>query len=160
MLNEAAADASPPLVKQASGPSALAAPIVVFEGVPNWRAWFWSYVFACILSVVLLGLIWLSVLELRRRGTRYKITNRTIDHESGVLSKRIETVQLWRVKDIDFRQTVIDRMVGVATITIITSDQSAPQITLRGLPASRELFEKIKDAAEVARRQRVVDVET
>lgn len=163
MLNEpapaAASAAASAMSKAVPDAAPLATPALLFEGVPNWRAWFWSYLFACVLSVAVVGLFWLLGLELRRRGTRYKITNRTIDHEFGVFSKRIETIQMWRVKDIDFYQNVIDRMVGVATITISTSDPNAPNILLRGLPVSRELFEKIKDAAEVARRQRVVDIE-
>jgi membrane protein YdbS with pleckstrin-like domain len=131
---------------------------VIFEGTPSWKAWFWSYIAAGILSLVVVGLIWIAVLELRRRGTRYKITSRTIDHEAGVFSKRIETIQLWRVQDIDFHQSFMARILGVATIHIVTTDKTTPDIALSGLPASREVFERLKDAADLARQQRVMGV--
>jgi uncharacterized membrane protein YdbT with pleckstrin-like domain len=140
------------------GSAGLARQTIIFEGTPSWKAWFWSYVLAGVLSLVLVGLIWLLTLELRRKGMRYKLTGRTIDLESGVFSKRIETVQLWRVQDIDFQQSFMDRIFGVANIHITTTDRSTPEIDLRGLPASREVFESLKDAADLARQQRVLGV--
>jgi len=44
----------------------------------------------------------------------------------------------------------------VVCIRVFTKDMTDPQIVLRGLPASREIFDKLKDAAELARQQRVV----
>jgi membrane protein YdbS with pleckstrin-like domain len=131
---------------------------VIYEGTPSWKAWFWSYIAAGVLSLAVVGLIWIAVLELRRKGLHYKITDRTIDYETGVLSKRVETLQLWRVKDIDFRQSVMGRMLGVADIFIFTSDKTDPELVLRGLTASREVFDRLKDAAELARQQRVVGI--
>jgi membrane protein YdbS with pleckstrin-like domain len=140
------------------GGAALAKQTIIFEGAPSWKAWFWSYLVAGVLSLVVVGLVWLLVLELRRKGTRYKLTGRTIDIEAGILSKHIDTVQLWRVQDIDFRQGLIDRIFGVANIHITTTDRSTPELNLRGLPASREVFERLKDAADLARQQRVIGV--
>ena len=138
------------------GASGMSKHAVIFEGTPSWKAWFWSYVLAGVLSLVVVGLVWILVLELRRKGTRYKLTGRTIDFETGVFSKQIETVQLWRVQDIDFCHSFIDGVLGIANIHITTTDRSTPEIKLRGLPASREVFERLKDAADLARQQRVV----
>jgi len=129
---------------------------VIYEGSPSWKAWFWSYVLAWILAVAVVGLVWLLVLSLVRKATRYKITDRNIDTERGVFSKTIETLQLWRVRDIDFRQSFFERMLGIATIHVFTKDVTDPELALKGLPASREIFDKLKDAAELARQQRVV----
>jgi membrane protein YdbS with pleckstrin-like domain len=131
---------------------------VIFEGTPSWKAWFWSYIAAGVLCLVVVGFIWIAVLELRRKGMRYKITSRTIDHEAGIFSKRIETVQLWRVQDIDFHQSFMARLLGIATIRIVTTDRTTPEVALTGLPASREVFERLKDAADLARQQRVMGV--
>ncbi len=147
-------------VAAAAGPVPAGAParpaIVIFEGTPSWKAWFWSYLVACLLAVVLVGLVWILVLQTKRRSSRYKITDRTIDYESGVFSKRIETLQLWRVQDMDLSQSLLERILGIARIRVFTKDLTDPELVLRGLPASRELFDKLKDAAELARQQRVV----
>jgi membrane protein YdbS with pleckstrin-like domain len=132
--------------------------VILYEGAPSWKVWFWSYVFAGVLSLVLVGLIWMGVLNLQRRGRRYRITNRTIDYEVGVFSKRVETLQLWRVQHIDFRQGFMERLLGIATIHVLTTDHADPELSIRGLPASREIFEKLKDACDLARQQRVLGV--
>ncbi|WP_437929113.1 PH domain-containing protein [Sorangium sp. So ce291] len=131
---------------------------VIFEGTPSWKAWFWSYVAAGVLSLVLVGLVWLGILHWRRKSLHYKITDRTIDYEAGLLTRRVETLQLWRVHDIDLRQTFLERLLDIAEIRVFTRDASDPELVIRGLPASRELFEALKNAAELARQQRVLGV--
>jgi uncharacterized membrane protein YdbT with pleckstrin-like domain len=114
------------------------------------------YVMAGVLCVVLVGIVWMLILNWKRKSLRYKITERTIDYETGLLSRRIETLQLWRVQDIDFRQSLIQRMLGVAEIHIFTKDRTDAELVLRGLAGAREVFEELKNAAELARQQRVV----
>ena len=163
--------ASPAALHAAASPAALpagtpppglavAAPLAsqlhattIYDGAPSWKAWFWSYVLAC---ATVVGLLAVPFLQLARKSTKYKITDRNIDCESGVFSKRIETLQLWRVRDLDFRQSLWERMLGISSIHIFTKDVTDPELVLRGLPASREIFDKLKDAAELARQQRVV----
>jgi membrane protein YdbS with pleckstrin-like domain len=127
---------------------------LIFEGTPSWKAWFWRYVlaFATVVGILLA----VPFLQLARKSTKYRITDRNIDCESGVFSKRIETLQLWRVRDLDFRQTFWDRLLGVARIHVFTTDVTDKELILVGLPASREIFDRLKDAAELARQQRVV----
>jgi membrane protein YdbS with pleckstrin-like domain len=141
---------------RAGGPHLPA--IVIYEGYPSWKAWFWSYVFAGVLSLVLVGLVWMLFLNLHRKNKRYRITDRTIDYEVGILSKRVETLQLWRVQDIEFRQSFMHRLLGIATIHLITKDLMSPELSLRGLPASREIFDRLKDACDLSRQQRVIGV--
>jgi membrane protein YdbS with pleckstrin-like domain len=149
--------ASPSAV-QPYGGGAMQPAAVIYEGVPSWKAWYWSYVGAGILSIALVGLVWMGILNLRRKARRYRITSRAIDYELGVFSKRVETLPLWRVLDIEFRQSFTERLLGIATINLVTKDPVTPQLTMRGLPASREIFDRLKDASETARRQRVVEV--
>jgi membrane protein YdbS with pleckstrin-like domain len=150
---------------RAPGPTGMMAPrsphlpaVIIYEGYPSWKAWFWSYVCAGVLSLAVVGLVWMLVLHLRRKGRRYRITDRTIDYEVGVFSRRVETMQLWRVQDLDFRQTFFERILGIATIHVFARDVTDPEVLLRGLPASREIFDRLKEACEIARQQRVVGV--
>lgn len=134
------------------------APIVIFEGVPSWKAYFWSYVVAGFFSIVLVGLFWMLYLNARRKSLRFKITDRHIDYEVGLFARRIETLQLWRVQDLDFQQSALERMLGIAQIHVFTKDKTDPELILFGLPASREIFERLKEAAELMRQQRVIGV--
>jgi membrane protein YdbS with pleckstrin-like domain len=131
---------------------------VIYEGSPSWKAWFWQYLIAGILSLALVGLVWVGILNLRRKGRRWRITTRTIDYEVGVFGRRVETLQLWRVKDLEFRQSFLERLLGVAAIHVFTHDLTDPELRIFGLPASREIFDRLKDACDLARQQRVVGV--
>jgi membrane protein YdbS with pleckstrin-like domain len=155
----------------------------IFQGTPSWKAQFWSVVAAvalCLLGLALgpllhlhfeqpwstaliaaavsvaAGIIWLLYLWVARATLEFHITTRAIDVESGLLSKSIETLQLWKVRDLEFRQTLMDRLLGVARIRVFTQDLSTPQFLLWGLPGSRTIFEGLKDSIEIARQSRNV----
>jgi uncharacterized membrane protein YdbT with pleckstrin-like domain len=74
----------------------------------------------------------------------------------GILSKRIDVVELWRVKDVRYKQSLLDRILGIAHIEIFTRDVTSPNLEIVGLPASRALFEKLRDAIEIQRQSRRV----
>jgi len=174
---------APPASPIARGQAAPQAPTaMIFEGSPSWKAWFWSYALMVFVALgviagawagilgfvpwrfalpgigalVLADLIWLGFVHLLRRSMRYRISNRNLDTERGIFSKQIQTLQLWRVRDLDYRQSFTERLLGIARIHIFTRDVTDPDLVLRGLPGSRDIFDKLKDAAELARQQRVV----
>jgi membrane protein YdbS with pleckstrin-like domain len=154
---------------------------LIYGGAPSWKGQFGRYLGAVALGVLgllgalagafvflqplplsagisapfLLGGVGLFLAtELKRRATRYRITSRTLDVESGLLSKKIDTVQLWRVRDVEFEQSLFERMLGVARIKVMAHDSTDPTLLLRGLPDSRVVFEQIKVAIENARQGR------
>jgi len=165
------------------GAGSVAAAAEIFAGAPSWKAQLWSLVGAVMLAVAgVVGLfvlrlsfdlpwvtammagacalgvaaLWLCYLTVERITLRFHITTRTIDVESGLLSKSIETLQLWKVRDIEFHQTLTDRMLGVSRIRVFSHDVTSPQFLLWGLPGSRDIFHQLKDAMELARQGRNV----
>ena len=94
------------------------------------------------------GMIWTFLVH---RSTRYKITNRRVEYERGVLTRNVDSLELWRVLDVRFHQGVIDRMLGNATVILIGTDQTDPEFKLYGLPNARKLFEELREAVQAAR---------
>ncbi len=107
-----------------------------------------------VLAVVSLGL--LGAMEFRRRAIHYRVTTRTIDIESGLFNRKIDTLQLWRVRDVEFRQTVSQRLFGVGTIRLLTHDALNPEVVLAGVADARNVFDEVKRACETAGQQRNV----
>lgn len=128
----------------------LAVPILTHvaraEGAP-W--WLW----AVGIVVALLALVLPTLLV---RKNRYRISNYRIDHEEGLLSKRIDTIELWHVDDVRMEQSVIDRMTGVGTIYIHSNDPTSPVLPLRSLPDPRKILDAIKQRIIAVKRQRGV----
>lgn len=83
--------------------------------------------------------------------TRYKISRRRIDFQRGVFTRRLDSLEMWRVLDVRYEQSLLDRIFDNAKITLIGTDQTHPSLVLYGLPGHRQLFEKLRDAVQFAR---------
>lgn len=106
--------------------------------------------------VVVGGVAYYFVTTFRRKSTRIRITTQTLDIERGLFSRTITTLQLWRVRDIDFSQTIFERLCGISEIKILSHDAANPQLLLRGLPGSKQLFLDLRDAIALSRQGRNV----
>lgn len=91
-----------------------------------------------------------------RRSTKFRVTNTVIEWERGLLSKRIDVLQLWRIRDVIYKQNLIDRILGIAHIEVVASDATNPDLEIIGMPASRQLFEQLRDSIEIQRQAKNV----
>ena len=114
--------------------------------------WPWYVVVGAVVVGVLLMVIPLLVVK----QYRYRISNYRIDFERGLLGKRIETMELWHVDDVEFQQSFFDRIMGVGQITVFSNDKTTPRLELKGLPNPRPLFESLKQRIIAVKRQRGV----
>ena len=63
--------------------------------------------------------LWAAVGALvRRRGTLIRLTDRAIVVQSGLASRHTSTLMLERIEAIDIDQSILQRMVGIGTLTI------------------------------------------
>jgi len=98
-------------------------------------------------------LLWVVV---KTRGTRWKLTSRRVERELGLLGKRVDNVELWRVRDVQYRQSLWERIFGVSSLVISSDDSASPLLELRGLPSSRATYDALMAAVMAARQQRGV----
>ena len=150
---------------------------MIYEGVPSWKAYLGYYVVAVIAASGLIAiLIWAASattpletkalevvipigavavffvgVNLVRRSTMFRVTNTVIETERGMLSKRIDVLQLWRCRDVRYKQGLFDRILGIAHIEVFAQDETTPHIEIVGMPASRQLFEQLRDSIEIQR---------
>jgi membrane protein YdbS with pleckstrin-like domain len=90
------------------------------------------------------------------KTVRYRITNYRIDFGQGLLSRNIDTLELWHVEDIRLHQSLFDRILGVGTITVYSHDDTTPQLPLHGLPNPEAIFNTLKQRIIAVKRQRGV----
>src|SRR4051794_8107175 len=106
----------------------VAIPFMVYAVRNQWLPW-WAT-----LLLILIGLVFLVIPSLMVRMTRYRISNYRIDFERGLLSRNIDTLELWHVEDISFHQSLLDRILNVGDITVMSHDDTTPKLVLQGLP--------------------------
>jgi uncharacterized membrane protein YdbT with pleckstrin-like domain len=94
-------------------------------------------------------LAWRGVLL---RSHRYRVSNQRILLESGVFSRRIDEVDMRTVEDIEFRQSLFQRLLGIGDIAVIAADKQLGRFRLFGLENPRELRELIRSSAYQATR--------
>jgi Bacterial PH domain len=106
--------------------------------------------------LILAGLVLWTMPFLLAKSTRYRISNYRIDYERGILSKKIDTLELWHVEDLGFRQSLFDRILDVGTITIVSHDETTPNLSMHGIPNPRPVFDALKQRVIAVKRQRGV----
>jgi len=92
----------------------------------------------------------------------FELTTQRFKITSGVFSKVTETLELYRVKDIETRQSFLERLVGVENVRMNTSDASSPLVLIEAVPSTVKLADKLRNQVEIIRQQkrvREVDIE-
>jgi len=92
----------------------------------------------------------------------YELTTERLKTTEGVFSKMTDTLELYRVKDIETQQPFGYRLCGVENIQLNTSDSSSPLIFIEAIPHQVGLGDKVRNQVETIRQQkgvREIDVE-
>lgn len=99
---------------------------------------------------------------LLRANTEYRIYTDSLEIESGIFSRKIDNVQLFRVRDLGLDQPLFGRMLGYGNLTLTSTDQSAPHLKLHGVDDPRALYETLRELvakSQAARRTMIVEEE-
>ncbi len=86
--------------------------------------------------------------------TKYSLSDDRIFLEKGILNLKSEEVLLYRVRDIDLKMSLGQRMLGVGTVCIYSSDASSPLLEIVNVKDPREVKELIHKAVEAAKDRR------
>jgi len=178
--------ANAPPFARAAGTDAKDEPVsgrkVFYEGVPSWKAYLGHYVLTGFGALLLIGVlrllqdsatpftrrvldivipvgvaaIFFFAITLYRKSIKFRVTNTVIETERGLLSKSIDVLQLWRCRDVRYRQNLIDRLLGIAHIEVFAQDATTPHLEIVGMTASRQLFENLRDSIEIQRQHKNV----
>jgi uncharacterized membrane protein YdbT with pleckstrin-like domain len=95
--------------------------------------------------------------------TTYELTSQRLRIRSGVLNRRVDELELYRVKDYAMEQPLMLRLVGLGNLTMITSDASNPQVAIKAIADVENVREKLRGAVQSERdrkRVRELDVDS
>ena len=86
-------------------------------------------------------------------STRYVVTTQRVKILRGFLSKDIQEIELFRVKDTAAQQTFFLRMFGIGNIRILSGDAKTPNLVLLAIPKPFELRERLRSEVMVLRQR-------
>lgn len=90
--------------------------------------------------------------------TRYSLTEDRLFLSVGFLNIKDEEVLLYRVRDINTSRTLWQRLFGVGTVTVVSSDKTMPTFELKNIKDPMTVKELIHDQVEAMKIRRKVRV--
>jgi uncharacterized membrane protein YdbT with pleckstrin-like domain len=147
---------------------------VFFHGHPSWRSMLAFYVRGLIVAVlagVIAGLVtratgrsvdavWVAIAVLvvfvvvlawgliRRIATTYTITNRRLTIRSGLLSTELHETRLERIQNVNSRQRLLERVLGIGTVDFDTAGGAAYDFSFRGVEDPGAICRTVNAALE------------
>ena len=93
--------------------------------------------------------------------TRYCLSEDRLFLSVGFLNIRDEEILLYRIRDIATKRSLWQRMFGVGTVTVVSSDKTMPTLTLQNVKDPvmvKELIHKQVEEMKLRRRVRVGEI--
>lgn len=115
-----------------------------------------TYIFCFLLGILVLPLLIAYVVYLQTKHTIFVLTTERLRVYSGVLTKQVNDLELYRVKDTKYTQPFLFRFFGLSNIQLYTSDITWGESTIPGIENGMMLREKIRKIVEEARSQKGV----
>jgi len=116
-----------------------------------------------VLAGVALGALVVLILLLkilRLKMIYYEVTADRIEWRRGILDRRVDNLDMFRVIDLKMRRTLLDCIFGVGTVALVTTDKTDPAFVFKKIRNSRLLYDVIKKSSlEADRRTGVVHLE-
>ncbi|MFO0896915.1 MAG: PH domain-containing protein [Pirellulales bacterium] len=109
--------------------------------------------------VVLMWLFLAARLLYLKYSVNYRLTSQRFVHQSGLLSRVTDRIEVIDMDDISFAQGPIQRMLGVGTIRITSSDRTHPELVLRGIENVADVSGLIDNARRKERVRRGLHIE-
>jgi uncharacterized membrane protein YdbT with pleckstrin-like domain len=94
------------------------------------------------------------------KSTSYELTTQRLKIASGILNRKLDELELFRVKDYAMDQPLALRLVGLGNLTLITSDATSPTVAIRAIANVEDVREKLRTAVQAERdRKRVREMD-
>jgi uncharacterized membrane protein YdbT with pleckstrin-like domain len=139
---------------------------VIFEGHPSWRAILGFYLKGLLVAVILgviaklfdagsatvflivLVVIALTVLIgfIKRVATTYTITNRRLNIKRGIISREIQETRLERVQNVNYRQSVYQRIMQIGDVDFDTAATDDYNFVFAGVADPAEVVHRVDQA--------------
>lgn len=142
---------------------------VIFEGHPSWRAILGFYLKGVVIAAILgfiANLIWgggtafLVILVIlaatvlvgfvKRVATTYTITDRRLNIKRGIVSREIQETRLERVQNVNYRQSVYQRLMQIGDVDFDTAATDDYNFVFYGVADPGEVVEAVDKATGVA----------
>lgn len=121
---------------------------------------FARYRTAAALGIIVLVVLILLLKMVRLKMMRYEVTTERIEFSRGILDRKVDNLDMFRVVDISMRRSLLDCIFGIGTVGLITTDKTDPKFDFQKIRYPRLLYDVIKKASlDADKRNSVIHLE-
>jgi membrane protein YdbS with pleckstrin-like domain len=160
----------------------------VFEGRSSYAAMFGSFVLAALLVIAAIAIVvwptqqtspdvqrtkaaigllillftacWILGKMALLKSTFYRLTPDRLEYHRGLLGKKVDNIDLFRVADYKMDRSILDRIFGIGTIRLFSSDKTDPEFLIYKVKNPKQVFEILSKSTFAAdRKANIVHVE-
>src|SRR5437899_10525517 len=121
---------------------------VVWRGSSSQWKNFGVYILSLLFCWLIVPIFIALARYLQTKNKIYELTTVRLKITEGVFNKVTDTLELYRVKDLETRQPFWSRMCGLEIVRVNTSDVSRPFVLFVAVPIKAGLHAMIPDADE------------
>ena len=129
---------------------------IVWRGTSSQWKNFGVYLLCGLFCWLIVPVFFALAYYLQTRCKVFELTTERLKITSGVFTKVTETLELYRVKDIETRQPFFSQLVGIENVQMNTSDASSPLVLIEAVPSSVGFADKLRNQVEIIRQQKRV----
>jgi membrane protein YdbS with pleckstrin-like domain len=109
--------------------------------------------------IALWWMICIAIYLYYRMTVYYELTTQRFIHTSGILVRTTDRIDVIDIDDVSFTQGVVQRILGVGTVTLTSKDSSHPILLLRGIDEVDKVSGMIDDVRRKERRKRSLHID-
>jgi membrane protein YdbS with pleckstrin-like domain len=113
---------------------------------------------AGVIALVWVGLV-LRLLYLQL-SLHYYLTSQRFIHERGLLWRDVDRIETIDIDDVAVKQGPVERMLGIGSILLRSSDANTPEFNIQGIEDVRRVATLIDEARRKERRRRGMYIES
>lgn len=87
-------------------------------------------------------------------NVKWFVEEETLCRTKGILSKQTDYIEMYRITDYKERQSFLQRLMGVKTVTVFSTDQSDEVTDIPGVSADIDLIGIIREYVEKSRKEK------
>ncbi len=137
----------------------LIADLYFWKDLSNaWSLLPWLGIAASLACLTLIGVRWLST-----HSRKFILSSERLLVEEGIFSKKLQSLELYRVKDYSLTEPFLYRLARLGNLTILTSDPTSRNLEISAISKPRATLDLLRRQVEMrrdAKRVRELDMDT
>ena len=107
-----------------------------------------------LVSLAVLILLYLIMRYVMLVNVKWFVEEETLCRVKGVFSKQTDYIEMYRITDFQESQSFLQRLLGVKSVTVFSTDQSDVVTVIPGVPADLNLIGIIRENVEKCRKEK------